>query len=119
MSRFKFLLSFAVFTASLISSACLWDRDSLWMENQKFPMALELITGKFRRHTKHYYQWRRDDSLKKLKFVEFQFKKELADAQRWYAELEANEKKWAEDGEDLTEKYREIYSESPKVKGKK
>ena len=49
------------------SFGCLWDRDTLWMENKKFPMALELITGKFRRHSKHCYEWRQQEVLAMLK----------------------------------------------------
>lgn len=46
--------------------ACLWDRDTLLMERQRFPDAFELITGKFLRHSKPYYEWRVSDRLKKL-----------------------------------------------------
>ena len=31
--------------------ACLWDYDTVQMERQRFPSTLELITGKFLRHT--------------------------------------------------------------------
>jgi tetratricopeptide (TPR) repeat protein len=47
--------------------ACLWDYDTLMMERQRFPSALELITGKFLRHTPEFYQWRIQDRLAKLK----------------------------------------------------
>lgn len=43
------------------SQACLWDGDTLEMERQRFPSTLELITGKFPRHSKSYYRWRIDD----------------------------------------------------------
>lgn len=66
MMKLKFMLGTLVLFISLSSIACLWDKDTLWMENQKFPMALELITGKFRRHSPHYYQWRRDECLKRI-----------------------------------------------------
>jgi tetratricopeptide (TPR) repeat protein len=46
--------------------ACLWDYDTLQMENQRFPEALELITGKFLRHSPEFYQWRIADRQKKL-----------------------------------------------------
>ncbi len=46
--------------------ACIWDRDTLQMERSRFPSALELITGKFRRHSPEYYQWRIADRLAKL-----------------------------------------------------
>ncbi len=37
--------------------ACLWDTDTLQMERQRFPDALELITGKFLRHSREFYDW--------------------------------------------------------------
>ncbi len=46
--------------------ACLWDRDTLKAERQRFPTTLELITGKFLRHSQEYYQWRVEDRRKKL-----------------------------------------------------
>src|SRR5262249_4328976 len=47
--------------------ACMWDYDTLQMERTRFPSALELITGKFLRHTPEFYRWRMDDRLKKQK----------------------------------------------------
>jgi tetratricopeptide (TPR) repeat protein len=61
---------FAVLALLLIpafASACLWDYDTLAMERQRFPNALELITGKFLRHTKEFYEWRIKDRIEKLK----------------------------------------------------
>ncbi|MBI3268159.1 MAG: hypothetical protein HYZ53_03995 [Planctomycetes bacterium] len=46
--------------------ACLWDYDTLRMERRRFPSALELITGKFLRHSKEFYAWRVEDRRKKL-----------------------------------------------------
>ncbi len=46
--------------------ACMWDHDTLMMERQRFPTALELITGKFLRHSPAYYQWRIEDRKRKL-----------------------------------------------------
>ncbi len=46
--------------------ACLWDSDTLQMERLRFPGVLEIITGKFVRHSKAYYEWRIDDRQKKL-----------------------------------------------------
>jgi tetratricopeptide (TPR) repeat protein len=46
--------------------ACLWDYDTLRMERSRFPSILELITGKFLRHTPEFYQWRIEDRLRKL-----------------------------------------------------
>lgn len=47
--------------------ACLWDYDTLAMERKRFPNALELITGKFLRHSNEFYEWRVKDRLKQLK----------------------------------------------------
>jgi tetratricopeptide (TPR) repeat protein len=46
--------------------ACLWDYDTLAMERARFPSALELITGKFLRHSPEFYEWRVRDRLAKL-----------------------------------------------------
>ena len=46
--------------------ACLWDTDTLAQERAKFPSALELIAGKFPRHSPAFYQWRIDDRQAKL-----------------------------------------------------
>jgi len=45
-----------VIAICLPAIACLWDYDTLAMERQKFPDALELITGKFLRHSKPFYE---------------------------------------------------------------
>jgi tetratricopeptide (TPR) repeat protein len=48
-----------------VSVACFWDYDTLAMERARFPSALELITGKFLRHSPEFYEWRvRDRSAK-------------------------------------------------------
>jgi tetratricopeptide (TPR) repeat protein len=49
------------------AQACLWDHDTLEMERQAFPDALELMTGRFLRHSKAFYAWRVEDREKKLK----------------------------------------------------
>jgi len=46
--------------------ACLWDSDTLQMERLRFPGVLEIITGKFVRHSPAYYEWRIGDRKKKL-----------------------------------------------------
>lgn len=40
---------------------CLWDYDTLAQERSRFPSALELVTGKFPRHSDDYYRWRIED----------------------------------------------------------
>jgi hypothetical protein len=51
---------------SATALACLWDYDTLQMERLRFPAALEIIAGKFVRHSRAYYEWRLVDRQKKL-----------------------------------------------------
>ncbi len=46
--------------------ACLWDHDTIQMERARFPSALELITGKFLRHSPEFYRWRIEDRQRRL-----------------------------------------------------
>jgi tetratricopeptide (TPR) repeat protein len=46
--------------------ACIWDHDTLAMETREFPEALDLITGKFLRHSPVYYRWRLEDRQAQL-----------------------------------------------------
>lgn len=48
------------------ASACLWDYDTLKQERARFPDTLEIITGKFLRHSKEFYEWRIQDRLKRI-----------------------------------------------------
>ncbi len=48
--------------------ACLWDYDTIKMERARFPGTLELITGKFLRHSPEFYRWRIQDRLKRLEY---------------------------------------------------
>ncbi|HEX6984614.1 MAG TPA: hypothetical protein VF170_04520, partial [Planctomycetaceae bacterium] len=43
------------------AAACEWDYDTLRMERERFPGALELIVGKFLRHSDAFYEWRVKD----------------------------------------------------------
>ena len=68
MPRFR-RAAVATVAVALIPSlalACAWDYDTLKMERQRFPSALELITGKFLRHSPEFYEWRIRDSEAKL-----------------------------------------------------
>jgi len=40
------------------ATPCLWDHDTLAQERHRFPSVLELITGRFPRHSSDYYRWR-------------------------------------------------------------
>lgn len=59
----------ALLTAIFPSFAwcCLWDYDTLKQERSRFPTTLELITGKFLRHSPEFYQWRINDRRMRLK----------------------------------------------------
>ncbi len=48
------------------AKACLWDKDTLAMEKRGLPGTFELLTGRFLRHSKAYYQWRVVDRTKRL-----------------------------------------------------
>lgn len=67
---FKKTISLIVFLICILPPiaifACIWDYDTIKMERARFPSALELITGKFLRHSTEFYQWRISDRLKKL-----------------------------------------------------
>lgn len=56
----------AALSLPAVALACIWDHDTIKMERSRFPDTLELITGKFLRHSPEFYQWRIDDRLKKL-----------------------------------------------------
>jgi tetratricopeptide (TPR) repeat protein len=47
--------------------ACLWDNDTISMERRRFPQTLEMITGKFLRHSPQYYEWRIKDREARIK----------------------------------------------------
>jgi tetratricopeptide (TPR) repeat protein len=49
-----------------LAIACMWDYDTIKMERTRFPGTLELITGKFLRHSPEFYRWRIEDRLKRL-----------------------------------------------------
>lgn len=49
-----------------VCMGCLWDYDTLRAERSRFPEVLELITGKFPRHSKDFYLWRIQDRRQRL-----------------------------------------------------
>ncbi len=61
-----FTASLAGLFLALPAAACLWDYDTLNQEQSRFPSTIELITGKFLRHSPKFYQWRIEDRLRKL-----------------------------------------------------
>jgi tetratricopeptide (TPR) repeat protein len=55
-----------VLSSSSVVVACLWDYDTLWEERAQFPGVLELITGKFIRHSTKFYEWRIENRKERL-----------------------------------------------------
>ncbi|WP_438426091.1 tetratricopeptide repeat protein [Aquimarina macrocephali] len=45
---------------------CFWDYDTIEMERQQFPSIIELISGKFLRHSSEFHYWRIKDREEKL-----------------------------------------------------
>ena len=70
MNYSKFVIALLVTGLSLVSLprafGCLWDYDTLLVERSRFPQVLELITGKFLRHSPEFYRWRISDRQAKL-----------------------------------------------------
>jgi tetratricopeptide (TPR) repeat protein len=62
-----FLLVLTKLLFPSLALACLWDYDTLLQEQSRFPDVLELITGKFPRHSQEFYIWRIKDRVEKLK----------------------------------------------------
>jgi tetratricopeptide (TPR) repeat protein len=56
-----------LFAITSAAQACLWDWDTLQMERRRFPGTLEMITGKFVRHSPAYYEWRIQDRTKRMR----------------------------------------------------
>jgi hypothetical protein len=67
MSRRRFLGVLAILCIMpALTFACLWDYDTLKQERSRFPSTLELITGKFLRHSPEFYEWRIQDRFKRI-----------------------------------------------------
>jgi tetratricopeptide (TPR) repeat protein len=65
----RFAVALAVLAGLSVPSvalACLWDYDTIKMERSRFPSTLELITGKFLRHSDEFYRWRIENRLRRL-----------------------------------------------------
>jgi tetratricopeptide (TPR) repeat protein len=69
MGTVRYLMLSICFVGLLVrtADACLWDTDTLEQERSRFPSVLELVTGKFLRHTPEFYEWRIRDRLRRLK----------------------------------------------------
>lgn len=67
-TRWRFLICLSlVLSLPAVAMACLWDIDTVRMERSRFPTVLELITGKFLRHSPEFYQWRIENRQKRLR----------------------------------------------------
>ncbi len=64
--RTTLLTLLAIGMLSAPDLACLWDYDTLAVEARRFPSTIELIAGKFARHSKAFYEWRVEDRLARL-----------------------------------------------------
>jgi tetratricopeptide (TPR) repeat protein len=65
--QLAFLLALGMVQLPAVALACLWDYDTLLEERTRFPDTIELITGKFLRHSQEFYRWRIQDRLQKIK----------------------------------------------------
>lgn len=66
MSRTAWLTALVFVALPATACACIWDSDTLIQERSRFPGTLELITGKFLRHSPEFYYWRIRDREAKL-----------------------------------------------------
>ena len=67
MIRKTLMITTIIFSTMIPNTwACMWDYDTLAMERQDFPDTLELITGKFLRHSPAFYEWRIQDREARL-----------------------------------------------------
>ncbi|WP_405208987.1 tetratricopeptide repeat protein [Aquimarina sp. LLG6339-5] len=65
MKRFTLILVCTISTC-FFGYSCFWDYDTIEMERMQFPDVIELISGKFLRHSPEFYQWRIQDRKEKL-----------------------------------------------------
>ena len=61
-----FAITCLIFSSTTLAAACLWDYDTLREERARFPDVLELITGKFIRHSQAFYEWRIADRKQRI-----------------------------------------------------
>jgi len=53
--------------ANTMAFACFWDYDTIEMERRQFPSVIELISGKFLRHSPEFHYWRIKDREQKIR----------------------------------------------------
>ena len=66
----QLLASLLILSTVTPAVACLWDYDTLQAERAAFPGTLELIVGKFLRHSDALYEWRIEDRSAKITAAE-------------------------------------------------
>ena len=64
--RSRAFVAFAALLVPSVAAACIWDYDTIKRERTRFPGTLELITGKFLRHSPEFYEWRVADRTRRL-----------------------------------------------------
>jgi tetratricopeptide (TPR) repeat protein len=60
------LLVIGLLSIAPASLACLWDTDTIVMEKARFPEVADLIAGKFPRHSREFYEWRKKRCLSEI-----------------------------------------------------
>ena len=65
-SRSRLVAAFVAVLVPSVAAACMWDYDTIKRERTRFPGTLELITGKFLRHSPEFYEWRVADRTRRL-----------------------------------------------------
>lgn len=63
---FRFFVVLLCVLQCFPAAACLWDYDTIEQERSEFPEVLELITGKFPRHSAEFYRWRIGDRIARI-----------------------------------------------------
>lgn len=48
----------ASLSATPLATACIWDQDTIAMENARFPEVIDIISGNFPRHSREFHEWR-------------------------------------------------------------
>lgn len=66
MKAHHWLPSISMLILAPAALACLWDTDTIAMEKARLPEVVDLIAGKFPRHSREFYEWRKTRCLAEL-----------------------------------------------------
>lgn len=66
MRKHLLLSAIALLVMTSPALACMWDSDTIAEERSKFPTAMEILAGKYNRHSPAFYEWRIKDRQTKL-----------------------------------------------------